>query len=63
MLRKRSAQEMAFVNVNDSENVDNVQPPASASYEKRFDHSKWWVLIISGLGYGGVGIYALMTAA
>jgi len=54
---------MAFVNVNDSENVDNVQAPATASYEKRFDHSKWWALIISGLGYGGVGVYALMTTA
>lgn len=63
MLRKRSDDELAFTNVNDSEKVENEQAARPASYEKRFDNSKWWVLIVSGLGYGGVGVYALITVA
>ena len=63
MLRKRSDDELAFTNVNDSEKVDNEQAARPASYEKRFDNTKWWILIVSGLAYIGVGIYTLFTSA
>lgn len=59
VLEKRT--ESAFKNVNDSEKAEDDLPSAGFNYEKRFDNSKWYMLIFSGLSYIGVGIYAMIT--
>lgn len=51
---------MAFANVNDSE---KAEPEMSDSYEKRFYNDRWWALVITGVAYLSVGIYALINPA
>lgn len=55
---KRSKEELAFINVNESEKSELVD-----SFEKRFDSSKWWALAITGAAYLGIGIYCLLYPA
>jgi len=59
-LYRRNKSEFAFANVNDSEKAEAEQ---SNVYEKRFFNDRWWTLLITGAGYLGVGIYAIMYPA
>lgn len=59
-LYKRSRSELAFANVNDSE---KGQDELTDVYEKRFYNDRWWSLVITGVAYLGVGIYALIYPA
>lgn len=53
--------ESAFNNVNDSEKAEDELPTVRFNYEKRFDNSKWWMLVLSGISYIGIAIYAMIT--
>lgn len=59
-LYKRKKSEMAFSNVNDSEKAEAED---SDVYEKRFYNDRWWALVVTGVSYIAVGIYALIYPA
>jgi ABC-type transport system involved in cytochrome bd biosynthesis fused ATPase/permease subunit len=62
-LYERSKEDMAFKNVNDSEQAQNEEVAMSGTFEKRFDTSRWWALVVTGVAYLGLGIYCLMYPA
>lgn len=58
-LFKRTREERAFTDVNDIERAEAEEDV----YEKRFYNGRWWVLVVTGFVYLGVGIYASMNPA